>query len=98
MLALSGGVDSSTLLFFLARAIGNQSSYVYRSRFQRKGEPELMNFFDKKFHINVEYINARERFISKLKGIDPEQKGKLLVKNLLEYLKKKVRGWDLFRI
>ena len=61
--------------------------------FMRKGEPEfLMNFFDKKFHIKVEYINARERFISKLKGInDPEQKGKLLAKNLLGYLKKKVK-------
>ena len=39
-------------------------------------EPEfLMKFFDKKFHIKVEYINAKERFIAKLKGItDPEQK------------------------
>ena len=49
-----------------------------------------MNFFDNKFHIKVEYINARERFITKLQGItDPEQKKKLLVKNLLESLKKK---------
>ena len=41
-----------------------------------------MNFFDRKFH-RKEYINARERFISKLKGItDPEQKGKSSEKNL----------------
>ncbi len=48
--------------------------------FMRKGEPEfLMSFFDEKFKINVEYINARERFISKLKGIiDPEQKRKII--------------------
>ena len=66
--------------------------------FMRKGEPEfLMNFFNEKFNIKVEYINARERFIAKLNGItDPEQKGKLLVKSLLEYLKKRVIGWDLF--
>ena len=64
--------------------------------FMRKGEPEfLMNFFDKKFRIKVEYINARERFIAKLKGItDPEQKGKLLAENLLEFLKS--NNWDLF--
>ena len=38
-----------------------------------------MSFFDQKFNINVEYINARERFISKLKGVtDPEQKRKII--------------------
>ena len=38
-----------------------------------------MEFFDKKFHIKVEYINARERFIDKLNGItDPEEKRKII--------------------
>ena len=68
--------------------------------FMRKGEPEfLMNFLIEKFHIKVEYINARERFIARLRGItDPEHKEKLLVKNLLEFLRKKVVDWDLFNI
>ncbi len=81
LLALSGGVDSSTLAFLLNKAIGNQLTCMFIDQgFMRKGEPEfLMNFFDKKFHIKVEYINARERFISKLKGItDPEQKRKII--------------------
>ena len=39
----------------------------------------LMEFFNRKFHINVEYINARSRFISKLKGIiDPEEKRRII--------------------
>jgi GMP synthase (glutamine-hydrolysing) len=48
--------------------------------FMRKGEPEfLVEFFDKRFHINVEYINARDRFISKLVQItDPEEKRKII--------------------
>ncbi len=81
LLALSGGVDSSTLAFLLNQAIGNQLTCMFIDQgFMRKGEPEfLMNFFDKKFHIKVEYINARERFISKLKGItDPEKKRKII--------------------
>tara|TARA_Y100001968_G_scaffold324751_1_gene364740 strand:- start:568 stop:2154 length:1587 start_codon:yes stop_codon:yes gene_type:complete len=81
LLALSGGVDSSTLAFLLHKAIGDQLTCMFIDQgFMRKGEPEfLMNFFDKKFHINVEYINARKRFISKLKGIiDPEQKRKII--------------------
>ncbi len=81
LLALSGGVDSSTLAFLLKKAIGSQLTCMFIDQgFMRKGEPEfLMDFFDKKFQINVEYINARERFISKLKGVtDPETKRKII--------------------
>jgi GMP synthase (glutamine-hydrolysing) len=81
LLALSGGVDSSTLAFLLHRAIGDQLTCMFIDQgFMRKGEPEfLMEFFDQRFLINVEYINARERFISKLEGVtDPEEKRKLI--------------------
>jgi len=81
LLALSGGVDSSTLAFLLNKAIGPQLTCMFIDQgFMRKGEPEfLMSFFDEKFKINVEYINARERFISQLKGVtDPEQKRKII--------------------
>jgi GMP synthase (glutamine-hydrolysing) len=81
LLALSGGVDSSTLAFLLHQAIGDRLTCMFIDQgFMRKGEPEfLMDFFDRQFHINVEYINARERFISKLAGItDPEEKRKII--------------------
>jgi GMP synthase (glutamine-hydrolysing) len=81
LLALSGGVDSSTLAFLLHRAIGDRLTCMFIDQgFMRKGEPEfLVEFFDQRFHINVEYINARERFISKLAGVtDPEEKRKLI--------------------
>ncbi len=81
LLALSGGVDSSTLAFLLHKAIGDQLTCMFIDQgFMRKGEPEfLVDFFDHKFHINVEYINARNRFISKLNDvIDPEQKRKII--------------------
>ena len=81
LLALSGGVDSSTLAFLLHQAIGDQLTCMFIDQgFMRKGEPEfLVEFFDKRFHINVEYINARDRFISKLDGItDPEEKRKII--------------------
>ena len=81
LLALSGGVDSSTLAFLLHQAIGDQLTCMFIDQgFMRKGEPEfLVEFFDKRFHINVEYINARDRFIDKLAGItDPEEKRKII--------------------
>jgi GMP synthase (glutamine-hydrolysing) len=81
LLALSGGVDSSTLAFLLHKAIGDQLTCMFIDQgFMRKGEPEfLMEFFDRQFHIHVEYINARDRFLTKLNGItDPEEKRKII--------------------
>lgn len=77
LLALSGGVDSSTLAFLLHEAIGDQLTCMFIDQgFMRKGEPErLMKLFGEEFHIPVEYVNARDRFLAQLQGItDPEEK------------------------
>lgn len=77
LLALSGGVDSSTLAFLLHRAIGDQLTCMFIDQgFMRKGEPErLVELFDKQFHISVQYVEARDRFLAQLEGItDPEEK------------------------
>lgn len=79
LLALSGGVDSSTLAFLLHRAIGNQLTCVFIDQgFMRKKEPErLVKLFEEQFHIPVEYVNARDRFLKQIEGItDPEVKRK----------------------
>lgn len=79
LLALSGGVDSSTLAFLLHKAIGDQLTCMFIDQgFMRKGEPErLIKLFQEQFHIPVEYVNARERFLTRLDGIiDPEEKRK----------------------
>jgi GMP synthase (glutamine-hydrolysing) len=81
LLALSGGVDSSTLAFLLHRAIGDQLTCMFIDQgFMRKGEPErLMEIFNNQFHIPVEYVNAREGFLEQLKGVtDPEEKRRLI--------------------
>jgi len=77
LLALSGGVDSSTLAFLLHRAIGDQLTCMFIDQgFMRKGEPErLLKLFQEQFHIGVEYVNARDRFLAQIQGItDPEEK------------------------
>ncbi len=79
LLALSGGVDSSTLAFLLHKAIGDQLTCMFIDQgFMRKLEPErLVKLFEEQFHIHVEYVNAQERFLNQLEGItDPEQKRK----------------------
>jgi GMP synthase (glutamine-hydrolysing) len=44
----------------------------------RKNEPErLVKLFQEQFHIPVEYVNARDRFLDQIKGVtDPEVKRK----------------------
>lgn len=77
LLALSGGVDSSTLAFLLHRAIGDQLTCVFIDQgFMRKGEPErLVKLFEEQFHIPVVYVQARDRFLKKVEGVtDPEEK------------------------
>lgn len=77
LLALSGGVDSSTLAFLLHKAIGDQLTCMFIDQgFMRKLEPErLVKLFRDEFHIPVEYVNARDRFLAQLQGVtDPEEK------------------------
>jgi len=77
LLALSGGVDSSTLAFLMHKAIGDQLTCMFIDQgFMRKLEPErLLKLFKEQFHINVEYVLARERFLQAIAGItDPEEK------------------------
>ncbi len=77
LLALSGGVDSSTLAFLLYKAIGDQLTCMFIDQgFMRKEEPErLVKLFQEQFHIPVEHVQARERFLNAIAGVtDPEEK------------------------
>ncbi|MBE9095865.1 glutamine-hydrolyzing GMP synthase [Tychonema sp. LEGE 07203] len=79
LLALSGGVDSSTLAFLLHKAIGDQLTCMFIDQgFMRKQEPErLVKLFQEQFHIPVQYVQARDRFLAQLEGVtDPEVKRK----------------------
>lgn len=81
LLALSGGVDSSTLAFLLHKAIGDQLTCMFIDQgFMRKNEADwLYQTFEKGFHIHVNMIDAAERFVSKLAGVtDPELKRKAI--------------------
>ncbi len=81
LLALSGGVDSSTLAFLLHKAIGDKLVCMFIDQgFMRKNEPEwLVDTFERDFKIHVHYVKARDRFLAKLDGvIDPEEKRKAI--------------------
>lgn len=81
LLALSGGVDSSVVAALLIRAIGDQLTCVHVNHgLMRKGESEsVIEVFKNQLNANLIYVDATERFLSKLAGVaDPEQKRKII--------------------
>jgi len=79
--ALSGGVDSSVVALLIHKAIGDQLHCIFvNNGLLRKGEAErVQNLFTRHFRINLDYVDASERFLGKLTGIsDPEQKRKII--------------------
>jgi len=83
--ALSGGVDSSVVAALLDKAIGDQLICMFIDHgLLRKGEAEaVMSTFSKEidggFNMNLIKVDAKERFLGKLKGIsDPEKKRKII--------------------
>ena len=79
--ALSGGVDSSVVAALIHRAIGDQLTCIFVDHgLLRKGEVEsVVDTFSNQFHMNFIKVDARKRFLDKLKGVtDPEQKRKII--------------------
>lgn len=79
--ALSGGVDSSVVAVLIHKAIGDQLTCIFVDHgLLRKDEADqVMKTFSDGFNMNVIKIDAKDRFLSKLKGVsDPEQKRKII--------------------
>ncbi len=79
--ALSGGVDSSVVAALVSKAIGKQLTCVFVDHgLMRKNEgDEVEHVFDGFFDSNFVRVNAKDRFLDKLKGVkDPEKKRKII--------------------
>ncbi|MFF2480150.1 glutamine-hydrolyzing GMP synthase [Paenibacillus sp. NPDC058071] len=97
--ALSGGVDSSVVAMLLHKAVGDQLTCMFIDHgLLRKGEAEgVMETFVGKFDMKVVKIDARERFMSKLKGVDdPEQKRKIIGNEFIYVFQEESAKFDDF--
>jgi len=75
--ALSGGVDSAVAATLVSRAVGEQLTCIFVDHgLLRKNEAALVvEAFVEVLHLNVDAVDARERFLRRLDGIsDPEEK------------------------
>ena len=81
ILGLSGGVDSSVVAALLHRAIGDQLACVFVDNgLLRLGEGDkVMATFAEHFGIRVFRIDAEDRFLDRLEGVDdPEEKRRVI--------------------
>ncbi|MCK4240467.1 MAG: glutamine-hydrolyzing GMP synthase [Candidatus Atribacteria bacterium] len=78
---VSGGIDSLVAAVLTHKAIGNQLHCIFiNNGLLRKGEvEEVQEIFRENFKIKLNYVDASDRFLKKLKGInDPETKRKII--------------------
>jgi GMP synthase (glutamine-hydrolysing) len=79
--ALSGGVDSAVVAALLHRAIGDRLTCMFVDHgLLRSNEAEQVKAtFEDHFKLNLIKVDARERFLAKLAGVeDPERKRKII--------------------
>lgn len=78
---LSGGVDSSVAATMVHKAVGNQLTCIFVDHgLLRKNEgDEVEKVFADEFNMNFIRVDAKDRFLGKLKGVsDPEKKRKII--------------------
>lgn len=87
LLGLSGGVDSSVAAVLLQRAIGDKLFPVFvNNGVLRKNEhKKVIERFKENLNLNLIYVDASDRFLSKLKGVDsPEKKRKIIGREFIK--------------
>lgn len=94
VLALSGGVDSTALAYFLDKVLGARlTCVVVDTGLFRKGEVEEIRLWLKSSGVKFSWkiIDAQAYFLQHLQGIlDPEQKRKVVGKCFVEVLMREV--------
>ena len=93
LLALSGGVDSSVAALLLHQAVGKDLTCIFVDHgLLRKNEGDLVEQTFRKFDLNLIRINAKDRFLKKLKGItDPEKKRKIIGEEFIRVFEDEAR-------
>ncbi|PWW09423.1 MULTISPECIES: glutamine-hydrolyzing GMP synthase [Mangrovibacter] len=87
ILGLSGGVDSSVTAMLLHRAIGENLTCVFvdNGLLRLNEADQVMEMFGDRFGLNIVHVNAEERFLTALAGIDdPEAKRKTIGRVFVE--------------
>ncbi|MDL2344271.1 glutamine-hydrolyzing GMP synthase [Deinococcus sp. MIMF12] len=98
LLAISGGVDSSTLGLLLARAVGERLTAVFIDHgLLRLGEREQVEAALRPLGVNLVTVDARAEFMGALAGVsDPEEKRKIIGREFIRAFEREAREYGPF--
>ena len=93
LLAISGGVDSSTLGLLLNRALGDRLFAVFVDHgLLRMGEADEVERALRSLGVNLTVVDASDRFLTALEGVaDPEEKRKIIGREFIEVFTREAR-------
>ncbi len=97
LLGLSGGVDSSVVAALLHRAIGDQLTCVFvdHGLLRHHEGDQVMKIFADHLGVKVIRVNAEERFLGELQGVeDPEAKRKIIGRLFVEVFEEESNKLD----
>jgi GMP synthase (glutamine-hydrolysing) len=98
LLAVSGGVDSSTLALLLARAGVDHLAVFVDHGLVRLGEREEVEGALRALGVNLLVVEAKDRFLKALKGVeDPEAKRQVIGRAFVEVFSQVARERGPFR-
>ncbi len=92
--AVSGGIDSTTVAVLLNRAVHDNLQCIFVNHgLLRYDEESLVMDLLTKIGLNVLYIDASEKFLTKLKGVtDPEEKRKIVGREFINVFQEEVKN------
>ncbi|UCH32620.1 MAG: glutamine-hydrolyzing GMP synthase [Candidatus Bathyarchaeota archaeon] len=93
IVALSGGIDSSTATAIAARAIGKNLTAVFVDHgFMREDEPKFVKDTFENFDMHFVAVNAQQRFLQRLQNItDPEKKRTIIGEEFVRVFEEEAR-------
>ncbi|WP_243364184.1 glutamine-hydrolyzing GMP synthase [Fundidesulfovibrio terrae] len=93
--ALSGGVDSTVVAVLLHKAIGKRLHCIFVDNGVlrlHEGE-EVVNYLREHFDLNLKYVQAQDRFLDRLEGVeDPEKKRKIIGHTFIEVFEEEAKA------
>lgn len=96
LVAVSGGVDSTTSAVLTHKAVGeNLTCVILDDAFMREGEPDHVaeTLSKPPFNVPVKIVNVRERFLQAMKGLrDAEGKRKVFRETFYKVLSETAKG------
>ena len=90
---ISGGVDSSTASILVNQIAGSNYHPIFVDNgLLRLNEAAKVQESLNRFHLNVKYVDASERFLAKLRGVeDPDEKRKIIGNEFIAVFEEEAR-------